>query len=122
MTFIRGIAIFMAAALLCGTQIRPPEEPRLPDGKSQKEAILKAEHEKNLKDAAELLSLSEELKAELEKKEQELVREIRRKVERQSDRLNRLGVGGGDPLIVPNRTEAPAFTPAAPVVPTVGSS
>jgi len=40
---------------------------RLPDGKSQKEAILKAEHEKNLKDAAELAELAEQLKADLEK-------------------------------------------------------
>lgn len=47
----------------------PPEEPdpRMPNGKSQKEEILKAEHQQNLKDAAELADLAEQLKADLEK-------------------------------------------------------
>jgi hypothetical protein len=46
-----------------------PDEPdvRMPDGKSQKEEILKAEHRQNLKDAAELADLAEQLKADLEK-------------------------------------------------------
>ena len=39
----------------------------MPDGKSQKEEILKAEHQQNLKDAAELADLAEQLKADLEK-------------------------------------------------------
>ena len=39
----------------------------MPDGKSQKEEILKAEHRQNLKDAAELADLAEQLKADLEK-------------------------------------------------------
>ena len=73
MTLLRGIAVFMAAALLWAAQVNPPEEPRLPDGKSQREAILKAEHEKSLRDAAELLTLSEELKAELEKNDRHVV-------------------------------------------------
>src|ERR1035441_4919998 len=38
-----------------------------PNGKSQKEEILKAEHQQNLKDAAELAALAEQLKMELEK-------------------------------------------------------
>lgn len=47
----------------------PPDEPetRMPNGKSQKEEILKAEHQQNLKDAAELADLAEQLKADLEK-------------------------------------------------------
>jgi len=47
----------------------PQDDPdvRLPDGKSQKEEILKAEHQQNLKDAAELADLAEQLKADLEK-------------------------------------------------------
>ena len=40
---------------------------RLPDGKSQKEAILKADYKKNLDDAAELAKLAEDLKSDLEK-------------------------------------------------------
>ena len=43
------------------------EDVILPSGKSQKEEILKAEHQQNLKDAAELAELAEQLKIELEK-------------------------------------------------------
>jgi hypothetical protein len=39
----------------------------LPNGKSQKDAILKYEYEKNLKDAARLVELSGQLKQDLEK-------------------------------------------------------
>jgi hypothetical protein len=47
----------------------PPDDPdmRMPNGKSQKEEILKAEHQQNLKDAAALADLAEQLKADLEK-------------------------------------------------------
>ncbi|MGH9628841.1 MAG: hypothetical protein ACRD7E_11000 [Bryobacteraceae bacterium] len=56
-------------------QLRPDPSPeaRLPNGKSQSEAILKAEHEKSLKDAAELMELAEELKEELEKNDRHVV-------------------------------------------------
>ncbi|HTS26805.1 MAG TPA: hypothetical protein VMH81_13095 [Bryobacteraceae bacterium] len=40
---------------------------RLPNGKLQRDEILKAEHEQNLKDAAQLVELSEQLKEDLEK-------------------------------------------------------
>ena len=40
---------------------------KLPNGKSQRDEILKAEHEENLKDAARLVELSQDLKADLEK-------------------------------------------------------
>jgi hypothetical protein len=40
---------------------------RLPNGKVQSDEILKAEHEQNLKDAAQLADLAEQLKQELEK-------------------------------------------------------
>ncbi len=39
----------------------------LPNGKSQKDEILKAEREQNLKDAAQLVELSQQLRDELEK-------------------------------------------------------
>lgn len=39
----------------------------LPNGKPQKDEILKAEHQQNLKDAAELADLAEQLKIDLEK-------------------------------------------------------
>jgi hypothetical protein len=44
-----------------------PPEVRLPNGKLQQDEILKADHEKSVKDAAQLIELSESLKKELEK-------------------------------------------------------
>ena len=42
---------------------------QLPNGKSQRDEILKAEHEQNLKDAAKLIDLADELKQSLEKED-----------------------------------------------------
>jgi len=46
---------------------------RLPNGKVQRDEILKAEHEQNLKDAAQLADLAEQLKQELEKNDRYVV-------------------------------------------------
>jgi hypothetical protein len=40
---------------------------KLPNGKSQRDAILKAEHEQNLKDAAQLVDLAQQLQQDIEK-------------------------------------------------------
>jgi hypothetical protein len=47
----------------------PGREPdvRLPNGKSQKDEIVKDDYRRNLADAAELAKLADELKADLEK-------------------------------------------------------
>ena len=42
-------------------------EAKLPNGKSQRDAILKAEHEQNLKEAAQLVDLAQQLQQDLEK-------------------------------------------------------
>jgi hypothetical protein len=42
---------------------------RLPNGKLQQDEILKADHEKSVKDAAQLIELAEGLKRDLEKDE-----------------------------------------------------
>ena len=42
---------------------------QLPNGKSQRDEILKAEHEQNLKDAARLADLADELRQTLEKED-----------------------------------------------------
>jgi hypothetical protein len=42
-------------------------EAKLPNGKSQRDEILKAEHETNLKDAAQLVDLAQQLQQDLEK-------------------------------------------------------
>ena len=43
------------------------KDPRLPNGKSQQEEILKADYEQNLKDARELTELTRTFELELEK-------------------------------------------------------
>ena len=47
----------------------PSAEPdvRLPNGKSQRDAIAKQQHEQSLKDAAQLVTLSEQIRDELQK-------------------------------------------------------
>ena len=50
--------------------IPPPSnqvDVRLPNGKLQRDEILKAEHQENLKDAARLVDLAQDLKESLEK-------------------------------------------------------
>ncbi len=43
------------------------DDVRLPNGKLQKDEILKAEHEQNLRDSAQLTELAQQLQQELEK-------------------------------------------------------
>ena len=43
------------------------EDPRLPDGRSQKNAIAKQQHEQALKEAEQLLSTAQDLKDELQR-------------------------------------------------------
>jgi hypothetical protein len=49
------------------------EDVILPNGKSQKEEILKAEHRQNIKDATDLAELAEQLKIDLEKNDRYIV-------------------------------------------------
>ena len=56
-----------ASAQLGSQNDKEREDVRLPNGKSQKDAILKNEHAQNLKDAAQLVELSQQLKEDLEK-------------------------------------------------------
>ncbi len=63
----------LLAVTLAAQKPAETELPRLPDGRSQSEAILKDEHAKSLKDAAEILKLAEELKLELEKNDRHVL-------------------------------------------------
>jgi hypothetical protein len=55
-------------------QLPPTEDDgTLPNGKSQQDEILKADHEKDLKDAAQLIDLAEQLKQELEKNDRRVL-------------------------------------------------
>jgi hypothetical protein len=84
--FCRGALALSIAALLASVpwvvvaQRGPSQGPdagqqdtRLPNGKLQRDEILKIEHEQNLKDAAQLVELSEQLKEELEKNDRFVV-------------------------------------------------
>ncbi len=44
-----------------------PDDPKLPNGKSQRDEILKADRDKNIKDASELVDLAQQLRQEIEK-------------------------------------------------------
>jgi len=54
----------------------PPEKPedvRLPNGKLQRDEMLKADHTKNLADAAELARLASEVQEDIEKNDRYVV-------------------------------------------------
>lgn len=62
---VAGVGLLVPAVPQQGGQ--PQEEVRFPNGRLQRDEILKAEHEANLKDAAELADLATQLKLDLEK-------------------------------------------------------
>lgn len=43
------------------------QDVKLPSGKSQRDEILKADHQKSLRDVAEIVKLAQDLRAELDK-------------------------------------------------------
>jgi hypothetical protein len=45
----------------------PQDDVKLPNGKSQRDEILKAERDKNIKDATELVDLAQQLQQDIEK-------------------------------------------------------
>ena len=75
----------------------PPPDVRLPNGKLQREEILKADFQKNVEDARTLSKLSNELKTDLEKSDYNVlplntlkkIDEIDRLARRIRDRLRR---------------------------------
>jgi len=78
-TLRRGAFLLLCAGLFTialpqrGPSPGTPPEQRLPNGKLQSDEILKTEHEANLKDAAELSQLAEQLKIDLEKNDRHVV-------------------------------------------------
>ena len=55
------------------SQLPSPQEDKLPNGKSQKDEILKAEREDNIKDAGRLVEMAESLKSDLEKSDRNVL-------------------------------------------------
>jgi hypothetical protein len=78
-TLRRGALALSLAAVFSLALAQEPDRPptpsgeradvRLPNGKSQRDEILKAEREQNIKDAARLADLVDELKQALEKED-----------------------------------------------------
>jgi hypothetical protein len=73
--------------------------------------------EKSIDQLLDRLEALRAQKAELEKAEQELVKEIRRKMEKQSDRINRLGITPNDPPPVIGSSSSLAPPPGIPTSP-----
>jgi len=74
------IALALTIAPLITPQARPPHQAPttgddviLPNGKPQQDEILKYDHEKDLKDAAQLIELAQQLKTELEKNDRHVL-------------------------------------------------
>jgi cell division septation protein DedD len=79
----RAVFITALTTALCVAEAQPPEEqdrnhqppfppkenedPKLPNGKSQKDAMAKQEHEQALKDTKDLIATAEQLRDELSK-------------------------------------------------------
>jgi hypothetical protein len=74
----RFLSLFFGLLLGAAAQLPPVHQPpphnvneppneRLPNGKLQRDEILKDDYQKSLQDASELVKLSDELKADLEK-------------------------------------------------------
>ncbi|MBZ5602831.1 MAG: hypothetical protein LAO79_11045 [Acidobacteriia bacterium] len=79
---MKRLGLLSLIVCACCAQIPPPsqgrptdpdEDPKLPNGKSQRELIVKEDYKKNLEEAAQLAKLAEELKSELEKGDKNVV-------------------------------------------------
>ena len=66
MKFFALILALLIAISLLAQDTESPDR-KLPSGKSQREEILKEEHEKSMREVDQLLNLAGDLKAELEK-------------------------------------------------------
>lgn len=73
LTLSVGLLASSQAVPPIGPPVPPDRDGHLPNGKSQQEEILKADHERDLKDATQLIELSEQLKQELEKNDRHVL-------------------------------------------------
>ena len=73
---MRYLSLFLLAVCILLAQnppIKDDPDVKLPNGKSQKDEIIRADYERNLKDAGDLARLAEEIKDDLEKGDRYLV-------------------------------------------------
>jgi hypothetical protein len=96
MISVRTALLFSLTLALTGQQshpertLPPPEPPddiRLPNGKLQREEILKADYQKNLVDVRALSKLADELKVDLEKSDYNVLSVVTLKKTEDIDRL-----------------------------------
>jgi len=65
--FLVFLTAVSPAALVQDSPVPLQDDPKFPNGKSQRDEILKIEREQNIRDAAKLVEMAEGLKADLEK-------------------------------------------------------
>jgi hypothetical protein len=73
---MRYLGLFLLTVCILLGQRSPTKDEsdvKLPNGKSQKDEIIRVDYERNLRDAGELARLSEEIKDDLEKGDRYLV-------------------------------------------------
>jgi len=69
-----GLFLLTVCILLAqNSSTKEESDVKLPNGKTQKEEIIRVDYERNLRDAGELARLSEEIKDDLEKGDRYLV-------------------------------------------------
>ena len=73
LTLAACVAVLASQVLVLAQDQDKEEDVLLPNGKSQKEEILKADHKLNLDDARRLVEVAQGLKAELEKHDQQVL-------------------------------------------------
>jgi len=77
--FVGTAALALALTPTVAPQVRSPHPPppdseiKFPNGKSQQDEILKADHERDLKEVTQIMELAEELKKELEKNDRHVL-------------------------------------------------
>ena len=73
---MKYFSLLLCAICVLLAQNRPAPDPadvKLPNGKSQRDEIIRVDYERNLKDAGDLARLAEEIKDDLEKGDRYLV-------------------------------------------------
>jgi hypothetical protein len=73
---MRYIGVFLCTVCILLAQtpsVKEEADVKLPNGKSQKDEIIRVDYERNLKDAGDLARLAEEIKDDLEKGDRYLV-------------------------------------------------
>jgi len=116
-TFVAVIVLVVVAVGTVYTQAPPPSPdlPKFPADMAPGEAVPKPEP--TLDQLLDQIEKIRAQKAELEKQEQALAAEVRKKMVKQTERLNKLGLGTPTPAPpIFNSTSAPDLLAPAPIL------